>query len=66
MYIGEKMSIATEILAMKFSKNMFDKLEFKNLLNERRLVYLGDEKTIDKVINIYGKELKEEMKKNGR
>ena len=65
MYIGEKMSIATEILAMKFSKNMFNKSEFKTLLNERRLVYLGDEKTIDKIINIYGKELKEEMKKNG-
>lgn len=55
-------SIAIEILAIKFSKNMFNKEEVNRILKEKELVSLGDKKTIEKVINIYGKELKEEIK----
>ena len=53
-------SIATEILAMKFSKSMFDKNKLKILLKEKELVASGDKATIEKVITVYGKELKEE------
>lgn len=55
-------SIATEILAMKFSKSMFNKNELKILLKEKELVASGDKETIEKVITVYGKELKEEIK----
>lgn len=57
-------SIATEILAMKFSKSMFNKDELKILLKEKDLVASGDKETIEKVITVYGKELKEN-KENG-
>lgn len=59
-------SIATEILAMEFSKNMFNSKKMKELLKERDLVYSGDEYTINKVITEYGKELKEEVRNNGK
>lgn len=55
-------SMATEILAMKFSKSMFNKAELKLLLKEKDLVNSGDKETIEKVITVYGKELKEETK----
>ena len=62
MRINSKdISIAIEILAMKLSKEMFNKEEMKTLLKERDLVYAGDKETIDKVINVYGKQLKEEV-----
>lgn len=41
-------SIATEILAMKFSKSMFNKDELKILLKEKDLVASGDKETIEK------------------
>ena len=59
-------SIATEILAMEFSKNMFNSKKMKELLKERDLVYSGDEYTINKVITEYGKELREELGNNGK
>lgn len=59
--IGNDISIATEILAMKFSKSMFNSKEMKQLLKEKELVTLGDKETIDRVINVYGKELKEDI-----
>ena len=59
-------SIATEILAMEFSKNMFNSKRMKELLKERDLVYSGDEYTINKVITEYGKELREEVRNNGK
>lgn len=58
-------SVATEILAMMFSKNMFNKEIVKQLLKDKELVSLGDEETIEKVINVYGKEIKEDVK-NGK
>jgi len=59
--IGEKMSIAIEILSMKLSKDMFNKEKVNKIFKEKELVYSGDIETIEKVINVYGKELKEEM-----
>lgn len=59
--IGEKMSIAIEILAMKLSKEMFNKEKVNKIFKEKELVYSGDIETIERVINVYGKELKEEM-----
>lgn len=59
--IGNDISIATEILAIEFSKNMFNSKKLKQLLKEKELVSLGDRETIEKVINIYGKEIKEEV-----
>ncbi len=55
-------SIATEILSMKFSKSMFNKDELKRLLKEKDLVASGDKETIEKVLTVYGKELKEEIR----
>ncbi len=67
MRINSKdISIAIEILAMKLSKEMFNKEEMKSLLKERDLVYAGDKETIDKVINVYGKQLKEEVQNGSR
>ncbi len=59
--IGEKMSIAIEILSMKLSKEMFNKEKVNKIFKEKELVYSGDIETINRVINVYGKELKEEM-----
>lgn len=53
--------IATEILAMKISKNIFNQNELPKLLKEKDLVSIGNEETINKVINIYGLEFKEEV-----
>ncbi len=60
--LGTDISVATEILAIKFSKNMFNKEELRHILKEKELVSLGDRETIDKVINVYGREIKEENK----
>lgn len=59
--ISTDISVATEILAIKFSKNMFNKKELNRILKEKELVSLGDKETIERVINIYGKEIKEEI-----
>ncbi len=63
--IATDISVAMEILAMKFSKCMFDKEELSEILKEKELVALGDKETIEKVINVYGKEIKEEIQ-NGK
>lgn len=59
--IGTDISVATEILAIKFSKSMFNKEELRRILKEKELVSLGDRETIEKVINVYGREIKEEI-----
>lgn len=65
MSIADDISIATEILAIKLSQNVFNTKELKNILKEKKLVSLGDRDTIEKVINVYGKELKGDIV-NGR
>ena len=58
MDTGKDISIATEILAIKLSRNVFNTKELKQILREKQLVSLGDRETIEKVINVYGKEIK--------
>ena len=58
MSISDDISIATEILAIKLSKNIFNTKELNNILKEKELVLLGDKDTIEKVINVYGREIK--------
>jgi hypothetical protein len=60
--LATDISVATEILAIKFSKDMFNKEKVKRILKEKELVSLGDKETIEKVINVYGKEIKEDIK----
>ena len=63
MNANTKLEIAVEIMAAKIAKtsreeNSEDKL--KKLLNEKTRMYQGDEEVIEKIINIYGKEVKGE------
>ena len=62
-----KMDVAIELMAEKISRttNQFIKTnnmqyhdELNNLTIERDKIYSGDIETIEKVINVYGKELK--------
>lgn len=66
-----KMDVAIELLADKISKTtrkyeITNDLEYENELNnliiERNKIYSGDINIIDKVINIYGAELKNDIK----
>ena len=63
MNANTKLEIAVEIMAAKIARtsreeNSEDKL--KKLLNEKTKMYQGDKEVIDKIINIYGKEVKGE------
>lgn len=53
--------VAKEILAIKLSKEILKKEELMTLLEENKLVSLGDKKTIEKVIKVYGKQINEEL-----
>lgn len=53
--------VAMEILAIKLSKDIFKKEKLESLLEEKKLVSLGDKKTIEKVIKVYGEQIKEEL-----
>ena len=58
-----KLEIAVEIMANKIAKKSIEKNgivdeELKELLEERNKMYQFDEEIIDKIINIYGKEMK--------
>lgn len=66
-----KMDVAIELLADKISKTtrkfeLTNELEYQNeldnLIIERDKIYSGDINVIDKVINIYGEELKNDIK----
>ena len=66
-----KMDVAIELLADKISKTtrkfeLTNELEYQNeldnLIIERDKIYSGDINIIDKVINIYGAELKNDIK----
>lgn len=65
MSYEEDASVAIEILAMKISDNMFNTDELKKLLKEKNLILKGDKETIEKVINVYGREIREEFKNAG-
>ena len=58
-----KLEIAIEIMAAKIAKTSREGIEpedekMKELLDERVRMYQGDEEIIEKIINIYGKEIK--------
>ena len=55
-----KLEIAIEIMSAKIAKTSKEENNEKKLdelMNERTKMYQFDEKTIDKIINIYGKEI---------
>ena len=63
MNANTKLEIAVEIMAAKIARtsreeNSEDKL--KELLKEKTKMYQGNEEIIEKIINIYGKEVKGE------
>ena len=58
-----KLEIAIEIMAAKIAKTSREGIEpedekMKELLDERVRMYQGDEEIIEKIINIYGEEIK--------
>lgn len=56
-----KLEIAIEIMAAKIAKTSRENKseeELKILMDERTKMYQCDEKIIDKIINVYGKEIK--------
>lgn len=56
-----KLEIAVEIMAAKIAKSAKEGINSKDmekLLNERTKMYQGDEKVIEKIIGIYGEEIK--------
>ena len=59
-----KLEVALEVLAMKIalsiSSNKIEELD--KLLNEQSKLYDYDEKIIDKVLNVYGSEIKSLLK----
>ena len=63
MNANTKLEIAVEIMAAKIAKtsreeNSEEKLE--KLLKEKTKMYQGDKEVIEKIINVYGKEVKGE------
>lgn len=58
-----KLEVAVEVISAKIA-NMSNKgytvedEEMKKLINEREQMYLGNETVIDKIINVYGTELR--------
>ena len=58
-----KLEIAIEIMSAKIAKTSRKGIEpedekMQELLDERVRMYQGDEEIIEKIINIYGKEIK--------
>lgn len=63
MSLNTKLEVALEILSAKIANASKSGLttedeEMKLLLDEREKLYTGDEKILDKIINIYGPEIK--------
>ena len=63
MSLNTKLEVALEILSAKIASvskqgyNSEDE-QMKILINEREKMYSGDEQIIEKIINIYGPEIK--------
>ena len=62
MNANTKLEIAVEIMAAKIAKTSKEESEEKlnKLLKEKTKMYQGDEEIIEKIINVYGKEVKGE------
>lgn len=61
--LNTKLEVAIEILSAKIAKTSregytTDDEEMKKLLSEREELYSGNEKILDKIIKIYGPEIK--------
>ncbi len=64
-----KLEIAVEIMAATiamYAKNGYDvkSKELQTLLREREEMYKGNTEVIDKIINVYGKVIKDNYNKN--
>lgn len=59
-----KFEVALEILAMKIAIaiSSSNEKEFKKLLTEQNKLYTYDEKIINKILDIYGSEIKKMLK----
>lgn len=58
-----KLEIAVEVMAAKIAKASREGIgpedeRMKQLLEEKIKMYQGNQETLDKIINVYGKELK--------
>ena len=63
MSLNTKLEIAVEIISAKIaylSNEGYNETneEMKELLEEREKMYRGNQETIDKIINVYGPEIK--------
>lgn len=63
MNANTKLEIAVEIMAAKIAKTSREdnsEKKLKELLKEKTKMYQGDKEIIEKIINVYGKEIKGE------
>ena len=63
MNANTKLEIAVEIMAAKIAKTSREEQseeKIKKLLKEKTKMYQGDNEIIEKIINVYGKEVKGE------
>ena len=63
MNANTKLEIAVEIMAAKIAKTSREEQseeKLKKLLKEKTKMYQGDNEVIEKIINVYGKEVKGE------
>ena len=63
MDANTKLEIAVEIMAAKIAKTSREEEseeKLNKLLKEKTKMYQGDEEIIEKIINVYGKEVKGE------
>lgn len=63
MNANTKLEIAVEIMAAKIAKTSREEEseeKLNKLLKEKTKMYQGDEEIIEKIINVYGKEVKGE------
>ena len=63
MNANTKLEIAVEIMAAKIAKTSREEKseeKLEKLLKEKTKMYQGDKEVIEKIINVYGKEVKGE------
>ena len=66
-----KLEVAFDIMSSKIADAVKSGCDinsdyFDNLLFEKEQMYAYNEEVIDKIINVYGKELKNKMKRGGK
>lgn len=66
MSLNSKLEVALEILSSKIADASKKGLttedkEMQELLNARSLMYSGDEQILDKIINVYGPEVRKNI-----